>query len=84
MGYVANCDKEDVKKAFLEMYANYDSYKGRAMEGRFWAKQYQWKTFKKRYLNIIKPKKVILGDRNIITDDYLMTDSKKLFQLYTE
>jgi hypothetical protein len=29
-----------------------------------------------------KPSKVLLGDRNEITNDYLMTDSKELYEKY--
>jgi hypothetical protein len=31
---------------------------------------------------MVKPKKVILGDRNEITKDYLMTNSKELYNKF--
>ena len=44
--------------------------------------QYSWNNLKYRYLNLVKPKKIILGDKNEVTDDYFMTNSKKLYRKY--
>jgi hypothetical protein len=37
-----------------------------------------------KYRNLVKPRSVILGNRNEITDDYLMTDSPALFNKYKQ
>lgn len=78
-----NCTKADVKKALQEVYTNYNTYLLKAHEGREWVKQYQMPNLKQKYLALIKPKKVLLSDKNCVTDDYLETDSKALFEKYS-
>ena len=77
-----NCTVKDVRKALRDVYKHYDLYLAKAKEGRFWAEQYRWINLKKKYLNLVIPNKLILGDKNEVTDDYLMTNSKKLYSKY--
>ena len=79
-----NCSIKDVRKALREVYTNYQEYVEKALGGREWVKDYLWENLKLRFLNLIKPKKVVLGNHNEITDDYLMTDSKKLYAKYSQ
>lgn len=78
------CTIADARKALREVYTNYREYLARARQARPWVETYSWKSVKAKFLNLIKPKKVVLGERNVVTDDYLMTTSKKLFAKYKE
>lgn len=82
VGYEFNCEVQDVQKALRDVYENYQIYLEKAQEARKWVKQFRWLELQNKYVNLVKPKKVILGDRNEITDDYLMTDSKALYYKY--
>lgn len=82
LGYCFNCSIEDVRAALRDVYENYAMYSKKAQQGPLWVSQYSWKNLKYRYLNLVKPKKIILGDRNEVTDDYFMTNSKRLYKKY--
>ncbi len=84
LGNEFNCSIADVRKALRDVYENYSQYKEKALRGREWVKQYLSKNLAPKYLNLVKPKKVVLGPRNEITNNYLMTNSKILFEKYKE
>lgn len=81
-GYKFNIDQKDLENKLEEVYNNYYYYLEKANSGREWVKKYDYKNLKSEYLSLVKPKNVILGDSNIITEDYLMTDCKKLYDKY--
>jgi glycosyltransferase involved in cell wall biosynthesis len=82
VGNQFNCDIGDVRQAMRDVFTHYEHYLQLARSGREWVSQYSWNRLKLRYLNLIKPKKVILGSKNVITDKYLMTDSPSLYIKY--
>ncbi len=82
LGNFFNCAKEDVKAAMRDVYENYQDYLELADKAPEWVSQYAWEEQKGRYLSLVKPRKVILGDQNLLTDDYLMTTCEKLYQKY--
>lgn len=82
VGNQFNCQLSDVKEAMRDMVANYNHYLQLAKSGRQWVIQYSWDELKLKYLNLIKPKKVIFGKKNVITNHYLMTDSQELYKKY--
>lgn len=82
VGYFLTCSKDDVKAALRDVYINYSFYQKKAKAGPEWVSQYSWRNLKAKYLSLIKPKKVVLGNRNEITDDYLMTNSSTLYKKY--
>lgn len=82
-GYNFNCSLKDARKALREVYNNYELYLEKALEGRKWVESYLWENVKARFSNFIKPKKVLLGAENKVTDDYLMTSSEKLYERYS-
>lgn len=84
VGVFFNCNINDVREALRDVYNNYDSYLEKAIRGREWVTRFQWENLKLRYLNLIKPKKIILGSENVVTDEYLMTNSEVLYQKYLE
>ena len=79
-----NCHIKDVRKALRHVYDNYQDYLNRAQNGRNWAKKYLAENLKYKYLNLVNPKKIILGLQNKVTDDFFMTNSKTLFNKYKE
>ena len=81
-GYNFNCTIEDARSALREVYNNFERYVEKAENGRKWVEQYLWKNVKAKFLNLIKPKKVILGEENLVTDDYVMTSSVDLYYKY--
>jgi len=82
LGYWFNCNIKDVRKSLRAVYNNYKLYLMKARKGREWVKQYRWQNLKQKYLNLIKPKKVIFGKQNLITNEYLMTNSITLYKKY--
>lgn len=82
VGNFLTCKKDDVKAALRDVYTNYESYKQKAKAGPNWVSQYSWGKLKGKYLNLIKPSDVRLGNENVITEEYLMTNSKSLYDKY--
>ncbi len=64
LGSFFNCTESDVRAALRDMYNNYTSYLQKAQSGREWVKQYCWKSLKNKYLSLVKPKTIILGESN--------------------
>lgn len=81
-GYNFNILQSDLENALQDVYNNYDYYLEKSNHGRQWIKQFTYKSLEKRYLNLIKPKKVLFGPNNVVTDDYIMTNSKNLYEKY--
>jgi len=77
-----DCTVDDLANAMLKVYENYDHYLKQSEAARAWATGYKYENLKEKYLNMVKPKKILLGDKNEITDDYLMTNSKELYEKY--
>lgn len=84
VGYRFDCTLIDVRKALREVYDDYPSYLRKARQGRKWVQKYRWVNLRKKYLSLVKPQKILFGDRNEVTDTYLMTNSKKLYRKYLE
>lgn len=83
-GHQFNCQQEDVCNALLDVYSNYNHWLEKAQNGRNWAEQYLPENLSLKYLNIIKPTKIILGSDNIVTDEYLMTNNENLLKKYIQ
>ena len=77
-----NCNVVDVQDALKEVYHNYAHYLAKAPRAREWVKQYHGDNLKSKYLNLFKPKKIILGKMDLITEDFFMTTSKPLYDKY--
>lgn len=82
VGEFMSCTQEDVQAAMRDVYENYNFYLKKAKNGPQWVSQYCWINQKNKYLSLIKPKQVVLGEHNVITEDYLMTNSYKLYKKY--
>ena len=85
-GYIGenyDCDLKDVVSSMLEAYNNYSHYLTKSEAMREWASRYEYNNLKQKYINLmIAPKKLVLGDKNEVANDYLMTDSKELYKKY--
>lgn len=84
IGNIFNCELSEARKALRDVYENYQFYLKKAHAGREWAKQYLGENLRAKYISMIKPKMVILGDRNEATCEYLMTNSQELYDKYTK
>lgn len=82
VGNFFDTDTAEIARAMRDMYDNYQHYLSKAQQARNWAATFTYNALKPRYRNVIKPKKVILGSENKITEDYLMTNSKELYDKY--
>lgn len=87
--YVGNqfdCSVEDAMMALLDVYENYENYLVKARKGREWVGQYDCKNakLKQQYMALIKPAKVVLGDKNEIIDGTLITQSQSLYLKYQQ
>lgn len=82
--YMYGTNLEDARQALKDVYNNYEIYKNKALKGRQWVQQYLIPNLKQRYLNLIKPKKILFGNKNVVTDNYFMTNSKALFKKYNQ
>lgn len=77
-----NTDIKELRKALRTVYENYSHYQELAAQGRVWVKQYLAENLTKKYRSLVAPSVVILGDRNELADDHIMTNSPELFAKY--
>lgn len=77
-----NCRAQDAREALLDVYKNYEKYLSKSNEAREWVKQYRYTNLKLKLINLIKPKKIILGKQDIVTNEFLMTRSRELYNKY--
>ncbi|MBS0648192.1 MAG: glycosyltransferase [Verrucomicrobia bacterium] len=81
-GYAFNCTMDSVVEALHDMHNNYESYLQKAPSARKWAEQYQYENLKALYRSLIKPKKVVLGTVDQVTELDLTTVSEELVEKY--
>lgn len=81
-GHVFNCSVDSVVDALKDMHNNYDKYLQKASLARKWAEQYQYDNLKSLYRSLIKPKQVVFGTEDKVTEEGLVTNSKELFEKY--
>lgn len=82
IGDFFNCMKSDVREALRDVHTNYAYYQEKAKPGPEWVSQYNWSRLKNKYLNLIKPKSIYYGNINEVNDEYLITNSRKLYKKY--
>ena len=83
-GFQFACTVDEAAKALLDMYHNYDSYLQKGTLARQWAAAYDYKnpSLQACYKNLVSPKKIILGDRNLLETNFIMTTSRELYNKY--
>lgn len=82
LGYQYDCLVEDVRAAMRDMYEHYDDYQVKMTQGRKWARQYLHENLSSQYVNLVKPKSIVLGKENSINDMCLTTNSTALYKKY--
>ncbi len=82
IGYNFDCELIDVMQALRDVYENYSKYIELARKGSEWVKQYDHENLRELFVNLVKPKKIIFGSENKITNDYFMTNSEELYKKY--
>ncbi len=83
-GHSFDCTIDDAAAALKEVYDNYPTYLKRGEEARAFAAKSQYIHLKPLYRTLIKPKKVMLGTENRVTEDTLITNSPTLYQKYKQ
>lgn len=83
IGHWSECTQKNIRKALKDVFYNYQSYVSQAHQGRQWVKQYLTPALRKKYVTLIAPTYVVLGDENIIHDDFIETTSRVLYDIYT-
>lgn len=78
-----NCSIENAAAALRDVHDHYEQYLEKASAARRWIASSDSSALRPLYHSLVQPKKVLMGLENQITDDYLMTDSPRLFQKYT-
>lgn len=73
---------EGVADALMDVYNNYAHWKNLAQQARPWVEQFCPEALIPKYVSLFKPKQILLGDKNEVTDDYLMTKSVVLYEKY--
>lgn len=81
-GFMFNCTLQETRKALRDIYERYDHYLKCAEQGREWTKQYLAENLKSKYMNLVQPLRVVLGKENKVTDEYIMVNSRILFDKY--
>lgn len=77
-----NTSLEDATAAFQEVFENYDTYLNHAQELREWAKQFEFKHLTPLYTTLVKPKKILLGNENFLSEELLITNNEALYKKY--
>ncbi len=81
-GHSFNCDEEEAAAALRDVYDRYDDYLKMSEAARDWVRKYEYKNLKGLYRSLVKPKNIILGKENRITEDCLITNSQELYEKY--
>jgi glycosyltransferase involved in cell wall biosynthesis len=77
-----NCALEECVAAIQDVYLNYSQYASKGPMMRKWASAYSYSHLSRQYESLVAPKKVILGDVNEVTPDYIITTSQELYNKY--
>ena len=83
-GYYYQCNNDDIVAALKDVHDHYKTHLKRAQQARNWVEQFSYTNgaIKKKYRNLVKPDRIIFGDKNLVTADFLMTNSQKLYEKY--
>ena len=81
-GSYFNVSIDDAAKALKDVYNNYSFFLTLGHKSREYSKQFDYSYLKSFYSTLVKPKNVIFGIENKITEDSLITSSKELYNKY--
>ncbi len=75
---------ESLAAALKQMYYNYDKYLASSESLRKWAGKYDFSEVRDLYKNLVSPKKIIIGEENIISKDEIITKDLALYQKFKQ
>lgn len=81
-GYYHQCDVSDLQQAFKTMYRNYSYFSTKVADGKQFVKQWSKSKLLNKFVSLIKPCKILLGDKNYISLDCLTTNNINLYEKY--
>lgn len=84
IGEQFNCNLEDCCAAILDVYSNYNEHLNKSAEMRTWASAFDYSNISSQYNCLVSPQKVVLSDKNLITNDCIFTNSESLYQKYID
>lgn len=79
-----DCLSQDASNAFFDVYTNYSQFVANNYLARKWAEQYDYSALRPIYLSLIHPARVILGNRNEIHNDSIITNDISLYIKYNQ
>lgn len=82
IGYQFDCKVLNARRAMRDVYKNYSKWVKKAQKGREWVTRYLAENLTNKYISLVKPQSIVLGEENIIGDTFLMTTSKELYEKY--
>ncbi len=77
-----DCSEDDAAAALKEVYFHYDAYLKWGKEARAFAAQSQCSALMPLYRTLVKPKRIVLGAENTLTEETLTTNSETLYRKY--
>ncbi|MCH9631583.1 MAG: hypothetical protein S4CHLAM37_16070 [Chlamydiia bacterium] len=77
-----NVDLEEATNALLDVYNNYERYLKLSKEARTWCSKYRFESLEKQYFTLVKPRKIVFGTEDNITENQITTTSKELIEKY--
>jgi glycosyltransferase involved in cell wall biosynthesis len=77
-----NTSLDDAAAALEEMFEHYEDYLQKAPQLREWVHQYEFKHLAPLYKSLVKPKKLVLGQQDLLTEECLVTTSETLYKKY--
>jgi hypothetical protein len=81
-GNFFDCKIEAAAQAMKMVYQRYDYFYKKAQQGKQWVKQYLPENLRPYYVTLVKPKKVVLGNRDALERDCIYTTSRSLYEKY--
>lgn len=79
IGYYYDCNTTELSNLMFKVVNDYDTYLFKAQGGREWVKRYLWSSLKFTYINLLKPKEILLDSINYVDGNVFKTNDKKLF-----
>lgn len=77
-----SADIDEAALVLRDIYENYEISLLEAEKRREWVRQYRYQNLTALCLSLVKPKNIILCDKNQITEEALMTSSTELYKKY--
>jgi glycosyltransferase involved in cell wall biosynthesis len=76
-GHFQDCTVDAAADALRDVYKNYDAYLLSADQRRKWVSSCSYESLRNLYLCVLKPKEIILGECDKITEKGIMTQDEK-------